>query len=144
MHAFHEIFLHFTWHCFGDQPLIQPPLEPELHRFIEEYCRKLPGVFFKRVGGTETHVHLVVQLAPTECPSEIVGKIKGASAHEMNRWRAQRDFRWQGGYGVVSFAKRNLGALIRYVDNQKAHHAAGTINEALERVAEDARAEATG
>lgn len=133
-HAFHEIFLHFNWHCLGNQPLITAAIESHLHGFIEEYCRKLPAVHFKRIGGTETHVHLVVQVEPTVCPSEFIGKVKGASSHEMNPLAGERFLQWQRGYGVVSFARRNLPAVIRYVDRQREHHGEGTVNDVLEQM----------
>jgi len=132
-HIYHEIYLHFNWHCHEDRPLIVPGIEERLYELIEEYCRKYRGVYFKRLGGTETHVHLIVQVEPMVCPSEFIGKVKGFSAHQLNKSCGAKRLQWQKGYGVASFAKKNLPSLIRYVDQQKAHHAKGTANAILER-----------
>ena len=51
---FHEIFLHFNWHCHDDRSLILPDIEPKLHEFVQSYCRKYPGVFYQGSGGTDT------------------------------------------------------------------------------------------
>jgi REP-associated tyrosine transposase len=132
-HIFHEIFLHINWHCHEDRPLISGKMEGSLHQLIEEYCRKYRGVYFNGLGGTSTHVHLLVQVEPTVCPSDFIGKVKGFSSHEMNKRTGTRDLKWQKGYGVVSFARKNLPALLGYVESQKEHHQTGTVRETLEK-----------
>jgi putative transposase len=131
-HTFDLIFLHINWHCHRDQAMIRPQMEEGLHRFMQQHCEKTRGVEFKGIGGTETHVHLALQVEPVLCPSEFIGKIKGASAHEMNKRYGRDTLKWQRGYGVVSFAKRNLPAVLRYVADQKKHHREGTLNHTLE------------
>lgn len=136
-HVFHEIFLHINWHCHEDRPLITGITEQPLHDIIREYCRKYKGVYCNGLGGTPTHIHLLVQMEPTVCPSDFIGKVKGFSAFELNKRAGKHSLKWQKGYGVVSFAKKNLKALTGYVDLQKQHHASETIREALEKWSSD-------
>jgi REP element-mobilizing transposase RayT len=135
--VFHEIFLHINWHCQGDLPLIKPGIEPTLYHFLKEYCGKTEGVYFCGVGGTRDHVHVGIQIAPTVLISDFVGKIKGASSFDINQKYGGKSLKWQRGYGVVSFAKRNLDAVLKYVANQKQHHRAGTVRATLEEVGHD-------
>jgi REP element-mobilizing transposase RayT len=65
-------------------------------------------VFVHEVGGIETHVHLAISVAPTVLVSELVGQLKGASAHEANHRLGRKVLEWQAGYGVVSFGTRDL------------------------------------
>ena len=132
-HTHSEIFLHFNWHCLKDRNLIVPSVEPVLHAEIEEYCRKTKGAHFKGVGGTTNHIHLAVQLEPYVTISDFIGKVKGASSHEMNKRFGRDTIAWQRGYGVVSFATRNLPGVLKYVQRQKEHHANGTTRDALEK-----------
>jgi putative transposase len=132
-HVFHSIYLHFVWHCQGNQPLIDEKWEHDLYDFIRDYCRKEKGVYLQAIGGTATHVHLAVQVEPAINPSEFIGKVKGASSFEMNRIHGENTLKWQRGFGAVSFSERHLGAVKRYVDRQKEHHAEGTTNEVLKR-----------
>ncbi len=44
------------------------------------------------------------------------------------------DFYWQDEYGVMSFSERNLASVVRYIHNQKKHHADGTLIAAMERM----------
>jgi hypothetical protein len=32
-------------------------------------------------------------------------------------------FSWQGGFGAFSYSRSQLGAVIRYIENQQKHHA---------------------
>ena len=136
-HTFSEILIHYNWHCIRDRNLIMPSLEPVVHSEIIEYCRKSRGVHFLGVGGTSNHVHLVVQLEPYVGISEFVGRVKGANSHEINKRFGRDTLAWQRGYGVVSFAKKNLPWVLKYVQFQKEHHQAGSINETLKRNGEE-------
>jgi len=132
-HVFSEILLHINWHTEKNKPLITPTLKPEIYPFIENYCHKCKGVDFLALGGTEDHVHLVVQVEPQLCVSELIGKFKGASSHEANHRFGQGTLEWQRGFAVVSFAKRNLGAVLQYVAKQREHHKKSSLNNTLER-----------
>ncbi len=50
----------------------------------------------------------------------------------MDKASGRSSLNWQRGYGVVSFAKRNLPGLLKYVTCQKEHHKAGTVRPTLE------------
>jgi len=119
-HTYSEIFVHYNWHCIR---------------------RKLRGVHFLGVGGTSNHVDLVVQIEPYVGISEFVGRVKGANSHEINKRFGRDTLAWQRGYGVVSFAKKNLAWVLRYVQSQEEHHQAGSINETLERNGEEGETE---
>ncbi|MFC2170463.1 IS200/IS605 family transposase [Calditrichota bacterium] len=135
LHNFSEIFIHIVWHCHDNRPLINEDIEPELYQFIEKYCRNTKGVYFKGLGGTPTHIHLAFQVEPHISFSDFIGKLKGASSHEMNNLFGKGAIQWQRGYGIVSFAKKNLSAIIKYIANQKEHHKKMTLNEVLETIA---------
>jgi putative transposase len=133
-HVFSELLAHLNWHCKDDRPLIDPAIEARLYGFIENYCMKCKGVRFIAVGGTVDHVHLLIQHEPFICLADWVGKIKGASAHEMNEKASQGGgFQWQRGYGAVSFAKHDIDGLMKYVAEQKRHHEQGKVNRTLEQ-----------
>ena len=130
-----EINLHLTWHTKQSLPLLHDTVEDRLHRYLQHRILKTPGLRFHAIGGTETHVHVGVSIPPTLLISEWVGEIKGASAYYINHEIANRKYlEWQSGYGVVSFGSRDLGWVIRYILNQKEHHARGTIQARLERI----------
>ena len=133
-HVFHEIFLHLNWHAKDSRPLITASLEPKIFAFIEDRCRKTQGVYFHGIGGTPTHVHMAINIEPQVCISDFVGELKGACSHEINKQMRMKRLEWQRGFGVVSFGKKQLPWVLRYIANQKQHHAGGTIEARLETI----------
>ena len=117
--------------------MIRGKMEPPLHNFFKEYCKKVKGVHYIESNGTEDHIHLVFQMEPFVVLSEFLGKIKGASSHEMNEQFGHDALHWQRGYGVVSFSKKHLDPVLQYVRDQKEHHKRKTILDALERSGDD-------
>jgi len=94
--VYSEINLHFTWHVKDSQPLITEALENRVHHYIVNYALQAKGVVIHQIGGTETHVHLVVTVPPTVLISDWIGKIKGASSHYVNQELLNRKlFDWQ-------------------------------------------------
>ncbi|MEX0613355.1 MAG: IS200/IS605 family transposase [Pirellulales bacterium] len=131
-----EIHLHLVWHTKLSRPLLSPQIEQLAYRALRHKIVEWPGAFVHELGGTETHVHLAVTIAPTVPISEFVGQLKGASSHEVNQQagRGAKVLEWQTGYGVVSFGTKDLAWVNEYVHNQKEHHATGRIHDRLERV----------
>jgi putative transposase len=134
-HAYSEINLHLTWHVKASLPSISAEIEPRLYKYIRSYALQTKGLIFHEIGGTETHVHIAVSIPPTLPIADWIGKLKGASSHYVNHLLANRKvLYWQTGYGVVSFGTRDLEWVVRYVRNQKEHHAQDTIVGRLETI----------
>jgi REP element-mobilizing transposase RayT len=133
-HVFHEIYLHFNWHTKDDYPLITPKVEPVVYKLIEDRCRNTKGVYFHAIGGTPTHVHLAMNIEPSVCISDLIGQLKGGSAHDFNQEHRMKALEWQRGFGVVSFGKRQLPWVKEYIAGQKEHHATGRVHERLELI----------
>jgi putative transposase len=85
--------------------------------------------------GTADHVHVAATIRPSLSVGDWVGQIKGASSHAVNLAFTDlaAKFRWQDDYGVVTFGAKNLPMVLSYIENQKAHHKAGTLEKYLER-----------
>jgi putative transposase len=130
-----EINLHITWHTNNSAPVITDPIDTQLYRWLRGRILQAPGVLLLAIGGTDDHVHLAVTVPPTLLVSEWIGELKGASAHYLNHTLANRKvIEWQSGYGVVSFGTKAMPWVVRYVENQREHHAKRTTYERLERV----------
>ena len=102
------------------RPLIHDDIAPNLHAYLAGTARRLDCECF-RVGGVEDHVHLALRLASTHTAAKIVSELKTSSSVWMKK-QGVAAFAWQRGYGLFSVGPTNLTALVRYIDNQKAHH----------------------
>ena len=131
-HVFHEVFLHLNWHTKGDHPTLRGQVEELTDAFLREKARRIKGAKLDALRGTDTHVHLAVQIEPFLTISELVQELKGASAHEVNRRLGHKALEWQRGYGVVSFGRKHLPWILDYIGRQREHHAAGRVHQRLE------------
>jgi len=62
--------------------------------------------------------------------SDLVGALKAGSTNYINKnkWVKGR-FAWQEGFGAFSYSHSQLGAVVRYIQNQERHHASKTFRE---------------
>jgi REP-associated tyrosine transposase len=131
-----KLYYHFIWGTKSRLPLIDPSLESELYRAIAAKVKDIGG-FIHAIGGIENHVHLGVSIPPKLAPAKFIGDVKGNSSHYVNHViKPDREFYWQDEYGVSSFGEKNLSGIVRYIHNQKQHHAEGTVIAAMERMDE--------
>jgi putative transposase len=136
-HVYHEIYLHLTWHTKDDSPVLVPGIEQTVHEILTERCHQTKSVYLHGINGTPNHVHLAINIEPHLTISELVGQLKGFSSHELNQRQRMKRLEWQRGFGVVSFGARNLSWVQSYIARQKEHHAAGSLEDRLERVSFD-------
>lgn len=135
LHAYSEINLHLTWHVKDNSPVLRDEIEQQLHRFLKGKAAQTPGVSVQGIGGTDDHIHLVVSVPPTLQLSVWIGELKGASSHYINHEIANHHIlHWQGGYGKVSFATKDLQWILDYVRNQREHHSNNDSQDRLERI----------
>jgi putative transposase len=62
--------------------------------------------------------------------------IKGGSAHFINTSAVTQGkyIAWQPGYGLLTYSRRDLPNVVRYINHQKQHHASGQIWSSMERM----------
>ena len=74
-----------------------------------------------KVGGVEDHAHALLILPPSMPLSKAIQTLKACSSKWLNE--TVRNFAWQEGYGAFSVSASHTPAVIRYIENQAAHHA---------------------
>src|SRR5262249_60494372 len=94
----------------------------ELHPYLAVVLRDndCPSL---RVGGAADHIHLFFGLSRTLPVAKVVEIVKTSSS----KWIKTKGpefarFHWQGGEGVFSCSQTDANAVVRYIDNQEAHH----------------------
>ncbi len=134
--SYYRLFYHFIWTTKNRERIILPEFEAELYSLIAAKAIELGGIVHA-VGGVDDHVHLAATVPPKIAVARFIGEVKGNSSHAINHVvKPHYNFYWQNEYGVLSFAEKNLAGIVQYIHNQKQHHAKGTINMAMETVAE--------
>ena len=128
-----QLYLHLVWATWNRLPMITPDVEPRLHAMLAAKARQL-GCEPLTIGGLADHIHVLVRLPATVTVATLAKELKGASSHLVSHEVAPADgFRWQGGYGAFTLARRDVPLIRRYIAEQKQRHAAGTTRGAWEQ-----------
>jgi REP element-mobilizing transposase RayT len=117
-----QIYLHVVFAVEGRQSLIQPEHNDELQKYITGIVSAQRHKLIA-INNMPDHLHLLVGLRPDAALSDLVRDIKANSSRFIRekRWVVGR-FSWQEGFGAFSYSRSQLGAVIRYIENQQRHH----------------------
>ncbi len=131
-----DFLYHFIWATKRRQSLIKEVIEPRLHEYIRCKCEEMKVEVYA-VNGMPDHVHLACFVPPAISVASFLKAIKGGSAHFVNHLpdvlaNVGLCLYWQPGYWGMTYTERDLPRVVRYVDNQKQHHAEGTLLGKLE------------
>ncbi len=75
------------------------------------------------INGIEDHVHIITHIHPTVNLAGLVKSIKISSHEFIDQNQLVRNFPgWQNGYGAFTYSNDAFQNLMRYVENQEAHH----------------------
>ncbi|MCK5644805.1 MAG: IS200/IS605 family transposase [Gammaproteobacteria bacterium] len=130
--SYTKIYIHFIWATWKRQNIIDADLEPILFKLISDRIHEHKCQLLK-IGGTEDHIHLLVDMHPSTCVSNLVKSIKGFSSYSIsNKIRPGSFFKWQGGYGAMTVSQNDISILSKYIANQKTHHSQKSIDSRWE------------
>ena len=118
-HTYAQNVIHVVFSTKDRRKLMSEEFRPRMWAYAVGICKKLDILVFA-VGGMEDHVHFLLQIPPTLALAKVVLTIKSNSS----RWANEEGhkFAWQQGYGAFSVSSSILPMVIRYIQNQEAHH----------------------
>lgn len=118
-HSFSQIYIYLVFSTKERRNSIAKESQPRLWAYLGGICRN-HEITALAIGGTENHVHLLIQLPQTLALAKAVAVLKANSS----KWMREQghDFSWQEGYGAFSVSSSNLDQVIRYIQNQEVHH----------------------
>jgi REP element-mobilizing transposase RayT len=131
---FHRCCFHLVWATYQRQPLLVTVVENKVIEVIRRKSQELRSEIYA-INCVPDHIHVAVSIALNVSVSDWVKQVKGLSAHEVNQVfpNLETHFRWQSSYGIPTFGAKYLPFVISYVEGQKEHHQANTIDAYLER-----------
>jgi REP element-mobilizing transposase RayT len=124
-----QIYIHLVFAVEGRQNLIAAEHNDELQKYITGIVAGKKQKLIA-INNMPDHLHFLVGLKPDSALSDLVRDVKAGSSkfiHEK-RWVIGR-FSWQDGFGAFSYSRSQLGAVIRYIENQQTHHARKSFRE---------------
>ncbi|HVT82222.1 MAG TPA: IS200/IS605 family transposase [Phycisphaerae bacterium] len=126
-----KLYVHVVFSTKHREPMIVPEVEQKLHAYMTGIV-KGNGCKLVRIGGMPDHVHLLVLLSKNLALADFLQVTKKESSKWIKTQYPSLDqFRWQDGYAGFSVSESAVDTCIRYIDNQKEHHAKLTFQQEL-------------
>ena len=118
-HTFVRNHLHVVFSTKDRLKVIPKETQPELWSYMAGICRN-HDIASIAIGGSDDHAHALIHLPARIALSKVVLLLKANSS----RWMREhgRKFAWQEGYGAFSVSESNTANVVKYIQNQEAHH----------------------
>jgi len=118
-HTYSQNVVHVVFSTKERRRSIPAEFRPKVWAYVAGICDK-HAIFVHAIGGMEDHVHLLMQVPPSLALAKAVAAIKANSARWANE--GTNRIEWQHGYGAFSVSASNIPTVVRYIQNQDAHH----------------------
>jgi len=118
-HTYAQNVIHLVFSTKDRHGAIPKDFQPRLWAYAAGICKK-EGIFVYTIGGMADHTHLLIQIPPVLALAKAVSVIKANSS----RWAREQGhkFTWQSGYAAFSVSASIVPIVVRYIQNQEAHH----------------------
>ena len=129
IHSKARLLTHIVWSTYKRERLLPRLLRIELNNYLYDYaeCHSMRLI---KVYVNPDHVHLLIDMDPTQSVASTVKLLKGASSRWLNRHEMQTSkFSWGRGYGAFSVSQSHVNRVICYIHNQEEHHRVKQFNE---------------
>jgi REP-associated tyrosine transposase len=125
-HTYTQNTIHVIFSTKNRQKTISKTLQPKLWAYTAGICRNHKIVPLE-IGGTDDHIHMLIQIPPTLTVSEVVATVKANSSRWVHEQRIKFD--WQQGYAAFSVSTSSIPSVVRYIQNQEGHHRTRTFEQ---------------
>jgi REP element-mobilizing transposase RayT len=116
------LLVHVVWATVRRAALLDAAMDERLIAIAGAKASQI-GCVLLAAGCAPDHMHAVFDLSACVRLADLVQRVKGASAYEINRPPfAPRPIRWQRGYWAESVGIADLDPLGRYVRSQRVRH----------------------
>jgi len=121
-HSYASNRIHVIFSTKDRQQSLPDDFQPKLWAYMAGIAHN-QGFEAMIIGGVRDHVHVLLVLPPTLPLAKAVQFLKGSSSKWINeRQGPYPPFAWQEGYGAFSVSASQTPDVVRYIQNQRAHH----------------------
>ena len=119
-----SLLYNIVFRPYGSQPVINPDHAEDLYRYISGFINSRDSQLCQ-IGGMPDHIHLLVQIAPTQSVAAFMRDLKTSANKYMTDHRQWfPDFyKWGKSYCAITVSASNMPNVVSYIQHQKQHHA---------------------
>lgn len=125
-HSVYQVQYHLVWGTKYRRKIIKPYVKKELVRSLYKTQRRHPAWFFHEINTDQDHVHLLIEIPPTDAVSKVVKELKSESSKHLRkcfpfiRKMSDETAVWSIGY-YVSTVGLNEQNIRKYIERQGKH-----------------------
>jgi putative transposase len=124
-----QLYIHCVFAVKYREAVIEAEWEERLQKYITGILQN-NGHKLLAINSMPDHLHFFVGLNPNQSISEMMKLAKGDSSEFINKEKfTKRKFQWQDGYGAFSNSRSQIDSVVKYILNQKQHHAKKTFRD---------------
>jgi len=126
-----KVYIHIAFSTKLRHNQIDEFIETPLFEYLGGICKGLECNPVK-VGGYKNHVHVLCTLSRKISQMKLMEELKKQSSKWVKtKGEEYSNFYWQDGYGIFSVNPMQVPDVVKYIENQKAHHQKVTFEEEL-------------
>jgi len=125
-HSYSSNRVHVIFSTKEREKCISDDFQPKLWAYMAGIAHN-QGFEAMIIGGVSDHVHALIALPPTMPLAKAVQFLKGSSSKWINDTKGE--FSWHEGYGAFSVSASQTTGVVRYIQNQRAHHEKKSFEE---------------
>lgn len=115
-------YLHIIFSTKNRTEFIDEKIETDLFSYITAICKDFESPIIL-IGGTDDHIHILLDLSRKYALMKIIQEIKAHSSKWIKtKGIKYENFFWQDGYGAFSVSQKHIFATVNYIKNQREHH----------------------
>ncbi|MBN9380728.1 MAG: transposase [Chitinophagaceae bacterium] len=126
------LFVHVICAVRGRERLLARPVRKVLFIHMQKEGEE-KGIRIAAVGGVEDHIHLLLQLMPSQNLAQVVKSINVSSSGWLNENKLlAAEFQWEDVYFALSVSPSNVKQVKDFIEKQEEHHKTKTLDAELE------------
>ena len=126
------LFIHIITEVSQRVPLIKKSLRAVFYGWCKKFGEE-KAIRFIRIGGSDDHMHYLIQLHPAQNLLQVVKQLKDESTKfiQDSKLLAQ-EFSWKDDYTAYSVSPGSLQQTLEYIERQEDYHQAKTLEQEME------------
>ena len=126
------LFVHVICTVQGREKLLARPARKVLFVHMQKDGEE-KGIRIAAVNGVEDHMHLLLQLMPSQNLTQVVRSIRTASSGWLNDNKIlPAPLEWEEDYHALSVSPSSVKQVKDYIEKQEEHHRTKTLDAELE------------
>jgi len=125
------LFVHIIIEVAGRAPLLKKSFRQLLFAWTQKTLAE-NDIQVVRMNGGEDHIHVVIEMLPSQQLMQISRQIKEKTSEFVNTSKmVTSNFAWQENYTAFTVSPGNLQQTIDFIDRQEEYHLTRTLEQEL-------------